>query len=163
MKKYLSPLAFALMAFGFASCNLTTLEELGPDGIPIDVFQPNSIPPSLGEFETQFHGGEQLAWSAVAFTLAGFDGLQDCRLDDIIVVKADGTYQYDSGGTLCGAEDSELTRSGTWRIIGNGSNIIFDEGTNREYTAIVNGLEDSTISLSGEYLGLEIKGIYTSK
>ena len=164
MKKYLSFILFSVPVLSFIACELTSLEEPGTnvDEMVMDVFEPSSIPSSVSEFETMFHADEQLSWSAVSFTLAGFAGFQDCRLDDVITVNADGTYQYDGGEVLCGAEDSQRFRSGTWQIIDNGANILFDEGTNRQYTAKVNGLENGSISLSGEYLGLEIKGIYTS-
>ena len=164
MKKYLSFMLFNLLVFSFTSCELTMLDEPsnGIDEEPIGVVGPETIPSSITEFETLFHGDTQITWSAISFTLAGFNGLQNCRLDDLIIVNADGTYEYDGGDVLCGAEDSQRNRTGTWEIIDNGNNILFDEGTNREYTAKVNGLEEGTISLSGEYLGLEIKGVYTS-
>ncbi|MCG8318791.1 MAG: hypothetical protein MI921_04770 [Cytophagales bacterium] len=164
MKKYLSIMLFSVPVLSFIACELTTLEESGTedDDMIIQVFEPETIPSSITEFETMFHGDTQITWSAISFTLAGFEGLQNCRLDDTIIVMADGTYQYDGGEVLCGAEDSQRFRSGTWQIINNGNNILFDEGTSRQYTARVNGLEDRTISLSGEYLGLEIRGIYTS-
>lgn len=164
MKKYLSFIFFSLPVLSLVSCELTMLAEPveGNENMGMEIFEPRTIPSPIAEFRNMFHADTLLTWSAVSFTLAGFDGFQDCRLDDLIVVKSDGTYDYDGGEVLCGAEDSQRFRSGTWEIINNGNNILFDEGTNREYTAKVNGLGNSTISLSGEYLGLEIKGIYTS-
>lgn len=161
MKKYLSYILLNVSLLSFTSCELTTLDGTGGIG-RLDIFEPRTIPSSIAEFETMFHGNDQLTWAAVSFTLAGLEGLQDCRLDDTFILNANGTYQYDGGGVLCGAEDTQRTRTGTWQIIDNGNNIIFDRGTGNEYTARVNGLENGTISLSGQYLGLEIKGIYTS-
>lgn len=164
MKKSLSFILFNVLVFSFTSCELTTLDEPGAEmeNEIMEVFEPQTVPSTIAEFETMFHGNSQLTWSATSFTLAGFEGFQNCRLDDMIIVNADGTYEYDGGDVLCGAEDSQQNRTGTWEIMDNGNNILFDRGTNREYTARVNGLDDNTISLSGEYLGLEIKGIYTS-
>lgn len=150
------------------SCNLATLDDPIVEGEEQTeqeedrVTGPNSIP-SLAQFETLFHGDTEKVWAGAAFTLAGFDGFQDCRLDDTITVNADGTYSYDGGSNLCGAEDSQQTRTGTWRILDEGSNILFDEGTNREYEADVVGLVQDTIRLSGDYLGLEINGLYIAQ
>ena len=124
--------------------------------------EPATLPATVDEFESEFHGGSQKAWRALSFTLAGLEGLQDCRLDDVMLIDAAGTYQYDGGENLCGAEDTEQTRTGTWEITGDGRSITFDSGTVREYTVEVNGFEGDVISLSGQYIGLAIKGIYRS-
>ena len=58
-------------------------------------------------------------------------------------LRSDGTYTYDGGANLCGAEDNVRMRTGTWRLINNGNNILFDEGLSNEYTANVEGLEDN--------------------
>lgn len=167
MKTLSYGLALSIL-LGFTSCNLATLNDPIVEGEEQTeqeeerVTGPNSIP-DLTEFETLFHGNSQKVWAGAAFTLAGFNGFQDCRLDDIITVNADGTYSYDGGNNLCGAEDNVRTRTGTWRILNNGDNILFDEGTNRQYEADVVGLVQDTIRLSGDYLGLEINGLYIAQ
>lgn len=166
--KILSQGLVVALAVGISSCGLATLDdpitdrEEGEEQEEQRVTGPSTIP-SVAEFENLFHGGSEKTWAGEAFTLAGFDGFQDCRLDDLITVNSDGTYNYDGGNTLCGAEDSEQTRTGTWSIINDGNNILFDEGTNREYTADVVGLVSDSITLSGDYLGLEINGLYIAQ
>jgi len=141
------------------SCELATLEQ--PQDEP-EIFEPTTIPGSIAEFNAAFHGGTSKSWGTASFTLAGLDGFQNCRLDDKIEIKADGTYSYNGGAVLCGAEDNQPVRTGTWKVINEGTSILFDEATEREYTAIVNGLDKNTLSISGQYIGLNIKGIYTS-
>ncbi len=156
------------IVLGISSCELASLDdpivegEEGQEQEEDRVTGPSTIP-SIEEFEMLFHGGSEKIWAGEAFTLAGFDGFQDCRLDDVITINADGTYLYDGGGTLCGAEDNEQTRNGTWRIVNEGDNIIFDEGTSREYQADVVGIVQDSITLSGDYLGLEINGLYIAQ
>lgn len=142
-----------------SSCELVNLEQLEENP---DIFEPTTIPESVDAFNVAFHGGSSKSWSSASFTLAGLDGFQDCRLDDTIEIKADGTYSYDGGSILCGAEDNQQVKTGTWKVINDGNNILFDEGTEREYTAIVNGFDQNTLSISGQYIGLNIKGIYTA-
>lgn len=156
------------IALGMTSCELATLDEPTAEGEQGEEQEEERVTgpttrPAAAEFEQLFHGGSEKVWAGEAFTLAGFNGFQDCRLDDQITINSDGTYLYDGGNTLCGAEDNEQTRNGTWRIINDGENIIFDEGTNREYQADVVGLVQDSITLSGDYLGLEINGLYIAQ
>ncbi len=146
-----------------SSCNLTQLESPGSEEGRRSFTEPTTLPETVSGFENQFHGGSEKSWTALSFTLAGLDGLQDCRLDDVMLIRADGTYTYDGGETLCGAEDTEQMRAGTWAVTDEGRSLVFDEGTVREYTVTVNGLEEDIISLSGRYVGLAIKGIYESR
>lgn len=148
-----------LVSMIFGSCELVTLEK--PEDEPV-IFEPTTLPESVTAFNDALHGGSSKSWSTISFTLAGLSGLQDCRLDDIIEIKVDGTYSYNGGAVLCGAEDNEQVRTGTWKVINNGTSIVFDEATNREYTATVNGFEQNTLSISGQYIGLAIKGIYSA-
>ena len=64
---------------------------------------------------------------------------------------------------LCGAEDTEQIREGTWEVIDGGAMILFDVATDREYTALLGGIDKNNLSISGEYIGLAIKGIYSYK
>ena len=145
-----------------SSCNLTQLDTPADGEGSRSYIEPATLPATVDAFENEFHGGSQKTWRTLSFTLAGLDGLQDCRLDDVMLINADGTYQYDGGETLCRAEDSERIRTGTWEVNDDGRSITFDRGTVREYTTTVNGLESDIISVSGQYIGLAIKGIYTS-
>jgi hypothetical protein len=149
-----------IVSLNFSSCELVSLEQ--PPDEP-EIFEPTTIPGSITEINAALHGGSSKRWSSVSFTLAGLDGFQECRLDDIIEIKEDGTYSYNGGNTLCGAEDNQQIKTGTWKVIDNGASIVFDESSPREYTATVNGLDENSLSISGQYIGLNIKGIYNSK
>ena len=113
-------------------------------------------------FAFYLHGGNTKSWAAQGFTISGISGFQQCRLDDNMVLGEDGTYQYDGGETLCGAEDNQRLKTGTWEIEFDESMLIFNKGTQIEYQVIVSGLDENTIVLDGTYFGLEIRGIYIS-
>jgi hypothetical protein len=138
-----------------ASCKLASLEEPEKESVP-------SLPSTLTEFEVLFHSNTQKVWKAQSFTLGSINGLQNCRLDDTMTIVSDGTYEYNGGQSLCGAEDSQRIKKGTWKILNNGANILFDEGTSTAYVAEVIGLESKKIVLRGTYFGLEINGTYVS-
>ncbi|MEM9298700.1 MAG: hypothetical protein AAGA64_09945 [Bacteroidota bacterium] len=146
--------------FWATSCEITQLNQ-PDDEEEIDVVEgPTVAPTSTAEFENLFHGGSQRSWKTISFTFMGVGGIQDCRLDDSMTINADGTYEYDGGANLCGAEDSERVRTGTWEVTNDGRNIVFDSGTVNEYTADVTGAEDDQIALSGQYIGLNVSGVY---
>ena len=65
------------------------------------------IPADSVEFAALLHGNSSRVWSAEQFTLAGLNVFQSCRLDDQIQLINDGTYSYDGGDLLCGAEDNQ--------------------------------------------------------
>ena len=149
-----------LFVFWATSCEITQLNQ-PDDEEEIDVVEgPTVAPTSTAEFENLFHGGGQRSWKTISFTFMGVGGIQDCRLDDSMTINADGTYEYDGGANLCGAEDSERVRTGTWEVTNDGRNIVFDSGTVNEYTADVTGAEDDQIALSGQYIGLNVSGVY---
>lgn len=45
--------------------------------------------------------------------------LQTCEKDDIIKVKADGTYTVDEGATKCNAADPQIKETGNWVFASN--------------------------------------------
>lgn len=161
-KFFSSVLGLVLVAATMVSCELTTLKE--PSEVDqVTIFEPEVFPQTMAEYRAELHGETSKKWTNTTFTLGGMDGFQDCRLDDTININGDGTYTYDGGDILCGAEDNEQSRTGTWEIINGGANIIFDKGTEREYEANVTGLQDNTLAIEGKYLGLTVKGIYSAK
>jgi hypothetical protein len=145
-------LLVAFLASVFSSCQVASLEST--EEIKA------MVPPTLQEFEQFYHNNTQKKWLCQSFTLAGLDGLQGCRLDDTMTILSDGTYTYDGGTNLCGAEDSQRIKTGNWKILNNGVNIIFDEGSPTAYTVNVIILESQKIVLRGTYFGLEINGTY---
>ena len=150
----------AVLILLIISCDVVDLEHPAEDTEDMMEILPSTIPDSIEDFEYALHGGTERAWSTISFTLAGLEGVQDCRLDDVVSLRSDGTYTYDGGANLCGAEDNVRMRTGTWRLINNGNNILFDEGLSNEYTANVEGLEDNRLVLTGQYIGLVIRGVY---
>ncbi|MEO1050382.1 MAG: lipocalin family protein [Bacteroidota bacterium] len=113
-------------------------------------------------FANELHNESSKTWAATGFTLAGLNGFLDCRLDDTMTLSADGTYSFDGGDVLCGAEDNQRNREGTWTISFSNGTLTFDEGTVNEVTAEVIGLRTDTVALQGQYIGLEIRGEYIS-
>lgn len=49
--------------------------------------------------------------------------IPDCEQDDLVTLKADGTYQYRDLGNICDEDGSD---TGTWSLQGN---VIISEGT----------------------------------
>ncbi len=153
-----SILKYAILVFFgsliISSCELATLDNTDASK--------GSFPATIDEVETFLHNREEKTWSAQTFTLATLEGFQNCRLDDTMIISSNGTYKYDGGAKLCGAEDSQRIKNGTWKILNGGRSILFDEGTANAYTAEVNSLENKKIILRGTYFGLEINGSYIS-
>ncbi len=152
---------FIAITLSFSSCELAELNEPPSDDADMDMVNlPTTIPASIEEFEQAFHGGSERMWETASFQLAGFDGLQSCRLDDTMIINSNGMYQYDGGDILCMAEDDTRLKSGTWEVVNGGRGLLFDRDTENEYVADVNGFEDGVIALEGQYLGLSITGVY---
>lgn len=112
-------------------------------------------------FRTLLSDTTSKTWDASFFTLLGME--QPCRFDDVIVFIEDGTYQYSSGPNLCGAEDNQSSRTGTWEINYSTETIVFDKGSSDEYTADVIGLSEDELRLKGTYMGMEVRGLYSTK
>lgn len=162
-------LILIVVFFGMSSCDLVSLDdpiaenEQAQEDTSDKVTGPNTVPTTVEGFQTILSGEVEKMWSGEAFTLAGFDGFQDCRLDDQVVINVDGSYKYDGGSDLCGAEDNQQNREGTWRITNDKGSIVFDEGTDRQYEASIVGLSQDSLTISGSYLGLDVNGLYIAK
>ncbi|MGB0522346.1 MAG: hypothetical protein ACPGJS_05270 [Flammeovirgaceae bacterium] len=161
MKKVLF---ICLLAF-LASCDLVKIKDGGTEETdPLGTIP--SYPTTEAQFTQLFHSNVGHTWEADGFTLAGTEGFLDCRLDDKIILKADatnslvGTYEYNGGTDLCGAEDDQTSRFGTYQIDFANNQVVFDAGTSNETTAKVTGLDETAIVLEGSYLGMEIRGKY---
>lgn len=161
MKKVL---LICLLGF-LASCNLVEIKEgANQETDPLGTIP--SYPSSEAQFTQFFHSNDGHTWLADGFTLAGTSGFLDCRLDDQIILKASstnslvGTYEYNGGTILCGAEDNKTSKFGTYQIDFESKSITFDGGTSNETTATVSGLDETTIVLEGSYLGMTIRGKY---
>jgi len=100
-------------------------------------------------------------WNTTLFTLAGSTTFTNCRLDDVMIFFADGTYNY-QGGRLCGAEDNQSMRNGNWELSYGEKKIYFDRGSSEQYEAEVIGLEEDELRVKGSYMMMEVRGIYTN-
>ncbi|MEM7550341.1 MAG: hypothetical protein AAF363_11730 [Bacteroidota bacterium] len=131
------------------------------------------VPLDSTTFMNLLTGGDSKTFSADDFLLEGM-GIsfeQSCRLDDLITFNADGTFLYDGGDQLCGAEDDSEVREGSFSIDLSREDpfIIFTDvdgfGTS-SFEGKVWTLEDSLIVISSVYTNqvfgsFEVTGRYT--
>ena len=150
------------------SCTLVDLDNPPADGSGNGNGQsaevitgPNTVPNDLDTMLIYLRNESSKVWNASGFTIFGLSGFQDCRLDDVITLNADGTFSYDGGETLCGAEDNQRERSGTWEYDETQNMLTFLEGNSR-FSAEITGLNNNQIVLKSRYIGLDINGSYRS-
>ncbi|MCZ4410221.1 lipocalin family protein [Cryomorphaceae bacterium 1068] len=162
MKKTLMYSVLAL--FIFAACNESEDEPQDPSNNSQDAaIQEGEVDATdAASFKMMIDAGDEKTWLASAFTLAGQTTFTDCRLDDEMVFNVDGTYIYNGGNDLCGAEDNAQVKSGTWEIDFENRSIIFDKESNNEETAEVIGLSENEIRLQGSYMMMQVRGVYTA-
>ncbi len=150
-----------------ASCNVVEIDSLNAtdnnDVLLTDegLQGPTTIPSSESEIMSLLHDDSNKVWDSEGFTLLGMSGFLPCRLDDKMTLAADGTYIYNGGTSLCGAEDNTRIKEGTWELAEDLASIIFTEGSN-SYAAKLIGITTDQITLCGDYQGLEINAVYTS-
>ncbi|MEM9022736.1 MAG: hypothetical protein AAGB22_03280 [Bacteroidota bacterium] len=156
-----------LLAWSVIACDLVELDDppLPEETVMEDPTDPtNEDVPSNAELAKEYlTKGEARTWGAVTFVLAGLEGLQACRLDDQMEFRANGTYTYNGGDQLCGAEDDQRIRTGTWAFSAEEGTMIFDADTDMEVTAEVLVLREDGLALRGSYLGLEVVGTYRTQ
>lgn len=150
-----------LTLFLVSSCSLIELEqpvngELNSTG---SVVGPNSLPGSTEVTSGMLSGESGKSWKAEAFTIMGFSGMLQCRIDDRIMINSDGTFDFDGGEILCGAEDNMKLREGLWSVGETGTEINFTLG-NDVFQADIQGFVEDSLLLTGSYAGLEIQGLY---
>ena len=110
-------------------------------------------------FKTAIANNDTKNWGEATFELAGV-GVQDCRHDDIMTLKGDGTYSYDNGALTCGTD--EATKTGTWEANFTAKTITFDKGESDEYSADIVSLSNTKFVLKGKWNGMDISGTYAS-
>lgn len=171
---------FKLLSFLFliavSSCQIVeedTIEE-GPDmmetpddgGANVDLGS-QEIPSDSATFVNLIHGENSRTWRAEEFTLESLSGFQDCRLDDLMTLHSNGTFEYDGGQVLCFGEDDRRMRTGTFTIDPANAQITFTDEAHVSYVAQVVTLEEGEIVLRGVYesfLGdLDVAGRYLSE
>lgn len=120
-------------------------------------------PSSKVEAESILTGQTEREWVTKDFTLAGTSSLTSCRLDDEMTFNSNGSYSYLRGESCGGEDDGSAQRVGSWELNFDTRTVIFDRGTNLEYTANIVGLTDTEVSLKGSYFNLEVKGVFSIK
>ncbi len=65
---------------------------------------------------------------------------------DSMVLSSDGTYQYDGGDQLCGAEDDASAKVGAWEFNAENAVMTFDPGTESEVSVNIITLDDIRLS-----------------
>jgi uncharacterized lipoprotein NlpE involved in copper resistance len=158
MKKVLITLSAAALIF--VACNENEDESPANNtaGGTIDETEITAI--DSVNFKALVDGGSTRMWMASAFTLAGLTTFTSCRLDDEMTFNSDGTYIYNGGMNLCGAEDNQQMKSGTWEVDFSEKMLRFDAGTQNETAALVIGLSQNEIRLEGSYMAMEVRGVY---
>ena len=144
------------------ACNSSDNEEPNSTDDAVTIEEGEIVATDEAEFKSIIDGEGEKIWAASAFTLAGLTTFTDCRLDDSMLFRSDGTYEYNGGRDLCGAEDNAFIKTGTWEVNFDDSTIIFDKGTSNEEVGEVIGMTETEIRLKGAYMMMEVRGIYTS-
>ena len=103
---------------------------------------------------------ETKKWEATGFTMQLIDNFQSCRLDDVLSLNNNGTYNYDGGNVLCGAEDNERLKSGVWELNYQERKLIFDRGTSEEVELYIEEASDTKVIVSSTYMQLKVVGRY---
>lgn len=118
---------------------------------------PNTVPQDEASFLALLLGDgvDSKTWAAAQFTLEGFSGFQDCRLDDQMTLFADNTYDFDGGNISCGGED-QAEADGGWSFDFATSQITFGLGS-EQFSGTITGLSETQLVITGSYLGLEIE------
>ena len=110
-----------------------------------------NIPNDPQAFGRMLHNDSAKTWEASEFALEGLSMFQGCRLDDVVTLLADGTYTYDGGTQLCGAEDDSRNRSGQYAFDATLGTLTFEPGTAAEAVAQLVTLEDGNLVFTAVY------------
>ena len=141
------------------SCGIVSLDESNPEienteSISIS----NSFPLDKSSLNTALTNQTSKAWNVTGFTLGGSSSFQECRLDDTLTLNANGTYDYNGGNLLCGAEDNEKNKSGSWEVDFESRTLYFDRGTDKQIETFIEACEGSKVVVSTQYFGMEVLG-----
>ena len=161
MRKIFSVLCIA--ALTFAACDKSDDEPQENTETPEAQIEAGDIVASDSlALKLSIDDGSSKIWKTEAFTLAGSTIFTGCRLDDEMEFNEDGTYIYNGGADLCGAEDNEQVKTGTWEIDFQNQSIIFDRGTSRQTAALLIGQNDNELRLQGSYMAMEVRGVFSA-
>jgi len=139
------------------SCGIVSIEEKAP-GITFS----ESFPPDLTSFNTILTNGSNRTWNVTGFSFGESTNFQNCRLDDSLILKNDGTYDYNGGNELCGAEDNSQFKTGIWEADFDSRTIYFDKGTGNEIEIFIESCQESKVVFSSKYFGMKVLGQFES-
>lgn len=152
------------LVFLIAACDVINLDT-PPTDDPLDqnvtVSGPNTLPSSQDTFISYLSGSNGKTWNASQFTLQGMDGFQNCRLDDVMTLESDGSYQFDGGNVSCGGEDQREAQ-GTWNLDFENNRLSFVLGGDTFEGEVV-GLTENTLVIRGTYLGMTVEARYDAQ
>lgn len=155
MRSLLSSL-FCVVAL--AACSVVVEETTGDIDESSNITFENVFPNSIIDVNAFLLGGDSRTWTTVAFTIEGVNGFQNCRLDDQVQLNADNTYTYDGGSMLCGAEDDQKIKSGSWQLDADARTLTFNPNTEEESVFYVESLTEEQIVVSSHYYNWKVVG-----
>lgn len=140
------------------SCGVVSLdEEMAGQLIAINS---SEYPGTEAELMTVLTNNSSKNWNTTGFTLEVLRNFQSCRMDDRLSLASDGTYEYDGGDLLCGAEDDQKLKTGTWEMGFQERRLTFDRGTGEEISLYVEEASDTKVIVSSTYMRLRVVGKY---
>ncbi|WP_422361669.1 lipocalin family protein [Reichenbachiella sp.] len=148
-----------LLVLVISACSVVEVENMDNENSEIN-FE-STFPNSAIDVNAYLLGGASRTWTTLEFTIDGVDGFQNCRLDDQIQLNSDKTYDYDGGDMLCGAEDDQKLKSGTWEVDVDNRTLTFDAGTDREGIFHIESLNAEEIVVRSQYYSWEVLGKFT--
>ena len=148
-------IALILSTFIFIACS--------KDEEPTDVMSQEgmtTLPTDEEIFYTTLTNDSAKTWGKAYFEVLNVK-VDACRYDDLMTLKNDGTYSYDNGSDFCGGGDLQ-NKTGLWELDFTNNLLYFDRNTSEENTAVIKSISDSTITITGTWLGMDLQGDYSS-
>ncbi|MEO9967534.1 MAG: lipocalin family protein [Reichenbachiella sp.] len=148
--------------FLLSACSVVVEESIDSSDPDVSTITfANEYPASSIDANTFLLGGSSRIWQTIAFTIEGVNGFQNCRLDDEIELREDGTYYYDGGEMLCGAEDNQKIKQGEWRLDEESRTLIFDEGAETQTEIYIESLTEEEMVISTHYYQWKVVGKFS--
>lgn len=157
MKKHLTIfsliISFAMITI---SCEKKSIEP-EEDSPHTDNTGATNYPTEQTDFNTALYNDASKTWGNGVFKVLGI-GVEDCRYDDQMSLKSDGTYSYNNGSNLCGGDLQ--TKNGAWEANFTARTITFDKGTSDENVATIKTLDNFSMTVEGTWLNMNLSGAY---
>ncbi|MEQ9288554.1 MAG: hypothetical protein RIG77_16660 [Cyclobacteriaceae bacterium] len=157
MKMFIHLLCFCCLCW-VQSCGVVSLDEEMPG--QLITINSSEYPGTEAQLMTALTNNSSKNWGTTGFTLQVLRNFQTCRMDDKLSLASDGTYAYDGGDLLCGAEDDQRLKTGTWEMAFEERRLTFDKGTSEEISLYVEEASDTKVIVSSTYMRLRVVGKY---